>query len=244
MNETMPPPPPPLGSTAPPPPAGPPAGPPPPAGRPGLPFENPSVSFADGFVETVRLLVTRPREAFRMMDPEGDLMRPLLYAVILGWIGIVASQLYNLVFRGAMLRMMANQFHGASFGGSMGMAVGMIVVGPILVIIGLFIWSGLVHLALMLVGGANRSFTATVKVLAYAQTSALAQVVPFCGGLIAGIWGIVLQIFGIAAAHETTEGKAAAAVLLPLVFCCTCIILLMLVFGVGLAGLIGLANQG
>ena len=240
MNETMPPPPPPID------PYGPPAGaapPPPPAGGPGLPFEDTSRPFLDGLVETIRLIVTQPRDAFRMMAPEGDIGRPLVYAVVLGWIGLIASQLYNLVFQGAMMRMLGSRMHGMGFGGSVGTAMIMIVVGPIMVVIGLFIWSGLVHLALMLVGGANRSFTATVRSLAYAQTSALAQVIPFCGGFAAAIWGIVLSVFAISAAHETTDGKAAAAVLLPMVFCCTCVMLMGVLFGAGIAGLLSMTQQ-
>ena len=243
MDTTVPPPPPAFEPPqTPPPPSGSP--PEPPVSRSGLPFEDPSQPLLDALVETIQLLVTRPREAYATMQPEGDITRALLYAVLLGWIGLIAGQLYNLVFRGAMMRMMATQFHGIQFAGTLGMAIGFIVVGPIFILMGLFIWTALVHLALMLIGGANRGFVATFKAVAFAQTSAIAQVVPFCGGFIGAIWGLVLQTFGIAAAHDTTDGKAAAAVLLPLVFCCACGLLMVVVFGAGIAGLAGLANHG
>jgi hypothetical protein len=72
----------------------------------------------------------------------------------------------------------------------------------------------------MIVGGANNGFEATVRVVCYAQTAQLAGIVPFCGGLIAAIWAIVLYVIGLATAHRTTQGKAVLAVLLPVVLCC------------------------
>jgi len=50
--------------------------------------------------------------------------------------------------------------------------------------------------------------------------------IPFCGGMIAGVWNIVLEIIGLARAHETDTGKAVLAVLLPIIVCCGGAILL------------------
>ncbi len=227
MTETM---------TPPPPPAPPGDSFEPPAAR-GLPFEDPQQPFLDGFVETVKLMVTAPRDAYRMMEAGGDIVRPLIYAVLLGWIGIIAGQVYNLLFQGAMLRALASRIHGIPLGGSAITSVAILVLAPIIIIVGLFIWAGLVHLSLILVGGATRGFVATFKALAYAQTSSLAQLVPMCGGIIGLIWALVLQVFGIAAAHDTSEGKAVVAVLLPIVVCCLCGVIASVLFGVGIASL-------
>lgn len=86
---TMPPPPPAYGSVPPPPPGGQqPPGQHPPAP---LPWEDPRLPFFDALFETVKLFVTRPEEAFRRMAPSGSLGRPILYAVIVGWIGVAVS---------------------------------------------------------------------------------------------------------------------------------------------------------
>lgn len=211
------------------------------AGR-SLPFEDPQQPFLDGFVETVKLMVTAPRDAYRMMEPEGDISRPLIYAVLLGWIGIIAGQIYNLLFQGAMLRALASRMHGIPLGGSAVTSVGLMVLAPVVIIIVLFIWAGLVHLSLMLVGGATRGFVATLRALAYAQTASLAQLIPMCGGIIGFVWALVLQVFGVAAAHDTSEGKAVVAVLLPMVVCCLCGVLASVLFGVGIASLVGSHN--
>jgi hypothetical protein len=105
-----------------------------------------------------------------------------------------------------------------------GMGVGtiaFIILMPVLLVIGLFIGTAIVHVCLMIVGGANKSFEATFRVIAFSQGSAgLLQMVPVCGGLIAGVWALVIECIGVARAHETTTGRAVLAVLLPFIVCC------------------------
>jgi len=96
------------------------------------------------------------------------------------------------------------------------------VTAPLWIALAIFVSAGLTHLCLMMVGGANRAFETTFRVIAYAYGGAsLLEVVPFCGGLIAWVVLIVWEIFGMIEAHETSGGKATAGVLLPLVVCCT-----------------------
>jgi len=215
-----------------PPPSAPPAagGPQPPAAAP-IPWEQPGFPALEGLYETAKLFLTRPSEAFARMPVTGDLGRSLLYAVIFGWIGIIASQAYNIALRGAMWSMLPGFNRGAAFALPIAVNIGVMILAPIFVLIGVFIWAAIVHLFLMLVGGANSGFAATVRVLCYAGTVQVLQVVPLCGGLIAGVWALVLEIIGLAIAHRTTQGKAALAVLLPIALCCVCAGVLMLAFG-------------
>ena len=92
-----------------------------------------------------------------------------------------------------------------------------LIVGPFFVAIGLFLLSGIIHLALMILGGAARGFEATFRVACYSEAAALLNIIPVCGGVIGPIVMIVLMIIGISEAHGTTRGRAAAAVLLPIV---------------------------
>jgi hypothetical protein len=40
------------------------------------------------------------------------------------------------------------------------------------------------------------------------------------GSTIGGVWAIAISIPGLAAMHETTTGKAAVAVIVPVLACC------------------------
>jgi len=46
------------------------------------------------------------------------------------------------------------------------------------------------------------------------------QLIPVCGGVIAAVWGIVVNCIGLARAHETDTGRAVLAVFLPIILCC------------------------
>ena len=109
-----------------------------------------------------------------------------------------------------------------------------LVVTPLVALIALFIWSALVHLMLVLFGGANRGFATTLRVMCYAQTTQLAVVLPGIGGLIAIVWRLVLEIAGLATAHKTDGWKAALAIILPLFLCCVCVAAGLAAFGAAL----------
>jgi hypothetical protein len=222
MADTYPPPPPPITPGVPPPPAAP--------GAVPLPWEQPGYPFLEALFETAKLFVTAPTEAFRRMSITADLGRPLLFAILLGWIGIIAGQLYSIALRGVTANLLPFQSaEGLAMG--TGVSIAVMVLAPVFVLLGIFIWAAIVHLFLMMVGGANSGFGATVRVMSYATTAQLAQIVPLCGGMIGAVWAIVLEIIGLAQAHRTTQGKAALAVLLPLVLCCVCIAIVVAMFG-------------
>ena len=65
----------------------------------------------------------------------------------------------------------------------------------------------------MIVGGANQPFETTFRVLAFTQGSTgPLQMIPICGGVIAGVWAIVCYCIGLARAHGTDTGRAVLAV--------------------------------
>ena len=187
----------------------------------GLPWdERDSKGLFSAFIETLQMVLTRPSEAFTAMRREGGLGEPLLYAIIGGSFGLIFYFLYQLAFQS--LGMFANRPNplghlvGASIGG-----VILIILVPVLVTIIAFINAAILHVCLMIVGGAKQPFETTFRVICFASGSVFPlMVVPLCGGLIAGIWDIVLRCIGLARAHETDTGRAVLAVLLPVIVCC------------------------
>ena len=203
----------------------------PPPEMPPIPWEDPArTGFFDRFVETVKLLATAPAEAFARMPTVGGIGKPLTFAIIVGWIGIAVYALWMLLFGGMSLPFMDQSQlgeAGAAFGISAGFAIMLMVLAPIFVIIGVFFQAAILHLMLMLVGGAVRGFEATARVCSYAQAAQMAQIIPFCGGLLAAVWSIIMLIVGLSTAHGITRGKAAIAVFLPVVVCCAFMMALM-----------------
>jgi hypothetical protein len=191
-----------------------------PAGGGGLPWDQRQTKgLFTAFIETLQLVLSKPAEAFTAMKREGGLGEPLIYALIGGSFGAAIAWIYNFAFQSfALFQPRHNALAGLI--GGVGWIFFLILV-PFFVAIGVFIISAILHLCLMLVGGAKQSFETTFRVICFAGGSVNPLlVIPFCGGLIVGIWKIILYCIGLARAHETETGRAVLAVLLPLIVCC------------------------
>ncbi len=221
---------------APPPPAPPAAPPPPPppaggASGPRFPWEERDrLGFLDALIETVKLIVTAPGEVFARLRSDGDYLWPLVFGLIISWIGMVFSQIWSLILGSAMQSFLGN-FGGfedlAAFGAtSVLQAVLLLVLWPIIYVIVVFLTAGLAHLCLMIVGAVEDSplgFEGTFKVVAYSSVADLLNLVPLVGGLLAFFARLVLYVFGFARVHKTSEGKALGAVAILFVTCCCCL---------------------
>jgi hypothetical protein len=198
--------------------------------RGGLPWdERQTKGLLNAFIETLQMVLSRPVAAFTAMKREGGLGEPLLYAIIGGTFGAVFAITYNFVLR-SFTPFEDRQGAMAHVFGGIGL-IFLLVLTPLFVVIGMFIASAILHVCLMIVGGAKQSFETTFRVVCFAEGSVSPLlVIPFCGGLVVGIWKVILYCIGLARAHETDTGRAVIAVLLPLIVCCGG--LLLLVFGV------------
>jgi hypothetical protein len=166
------------------------------------------------------MVLTQPSAAFTAMKTEGGLGEPLIYALIGGCAGAIVSFVFAFGMQSVgFMSAGHNSLNALSWLG-MGSAAFLVLI-PVFIVLGLFISSAVVHVCLMLVGGAKKSFETTFRVLAFAHGSTgPLQMIPLCGGLIAAVWGLVLNCIGLARAHEIETGRAILAVLLPLIVCC------------------------
>jgi hypothetical protein len=203
-----------------------------PAPGSGLPWDQRrEKGFFNAFIETLQMVLSRPGDAFNAMRREGGLGEPLLYAVIGGSFGFIACSIYNIVLQslGFLTERSNPVLHlvGAGLGGILA-----IIFAPLFIVIIVFIYAAILHVCLMIVGGAKQAFETTFRVVCFTIGSVNPlQIIPLCGTLIAAIWGIVLYCIGLARAHETDTGRAVIAVLLPVIFCCCGGILLAMMFG-------------
>jgi hypothetical protein len=201
--------------------------------RIGLPWEHRQErGFFNAFIQTLSMVLTRPTEAFSVMKRDGGFGEPLIYALIGGCIGGIVAFLFSLGFHSLGFFTDRNNNSLAAMAGMGIGSAAMMILLPLFIVIGLFIGSAIVHLCLMMVGGANQSFETTFRVLAFSQGSAgPLQIIPVCGGLISGVWAVVCNCIGLARAHETDTGRAVLAIFLPLIVCCGGGLLLALMFG-------------
>ena len=201
-----------------------------------LPNEDPRRTFLNGLLESIKLFIVDPMRAYRQMPVTSEIGRPLAYGVILGWLGGLIDFMWGMVgwsIFGFLSQMPGTENLALPMAASLTGGVIGLILAPIFTLIVIFVLAAILHLFLMMVGGANPGFVATLRVVCYAQTAQLAYVVPGLGWLICLVWSLFLCTIGLAVAHRTTTGKAATAVLLPFGLCCVCVITVGVMFLIG-----------
>src|SRR5215510_12534018 len=141
----------------PPPPPGPAT--PPPAGEI-IPWERPGLDAFTAFGRTIAMLIGSPRRAFESMPVTSAFGRPLVFGIIVGWIGVLATTFWNLLLRPlvqSMLPWATNDRWGEA---SATLRIVGAMSAPIYFPVVLLLASAIQHLFLFLVGGAKRGFVA------------------------------------------------------------------------------------
>lgn len=184
--------------------------------RSGLPWEVEGASPSSWF-STLQAVLGDPNNAFRRMRLTGGIGQPMLFNVIGTAIGVIVPTLMQLgqIF---LIPQRGNNMEPAM---AAGVIVGIVALQVLLgATLGLLIGAGIVHLCLMLWGGAKEDYEATLRVLGYAQGSANAlQLIPCLGPCVAVIWVLVVQIVGLAEVHRTDVWRVVLAIFTPLLVC-------------------------
>ncbi len=211
---------------------------------------------------TIASVLLRPSDTFETMRRSGGLEGPLLFALIPGALATILGTLVQVGFQPqllAMLESMGDQIppllkDSIATPGPLGQGLS-IIANLLMMVVGLFLVAGVIHVCMLIVGGAKHGFETTFRTVCYTNGSfALLQVIPsalsvplmsagtggIAGvmgiGLILVVWRSVVQVIGLARAHDATILRAAVAVALPAVVCCGTI-------GGGLALVAGMAGK-
>lgn len=226
----------------------------PPPAEQSAPFaERARRGFFHGFVDTWKLAAIEPARFFRQVRISETRSAVLFGALALtlgNWVSLVfgyftASATINIV--GQITRRMDGRVDSLPLaqiirGFTLQSFIAQAIATPILALIAVYLTAAVFHLLLLVVHGAPRGFDATLTVVGYASGIFLIRALPVCGAVIAMVWFAVAAIQGLGEAQRAGTGKAAFAVLMPvlLVFLCFCAVAGM----VGLAGLNGLRSAG
>jgi hypothetical protein len=162
-----------------------------------------SYGTLNAYFATATKCLLHPTKFFSRLPIDAGYLNPILFGVMTVVLSVVFAFIWN-----ALLR---------SGGGLFVFLIGIpfVVLGSFIMIpIALFVGSGILHLCLLLVRGANEGYQATFRVVSYSSVPSLFNVVPIVGS-IASLWSIVLTVIGLREIHKTTTGKSIAAVLIP-----------------------------
>jgi hypothetical protein len=209
--------------------------------RPGLAWERRAeLGPATAMARTIFQVVFAPGAAFREMKQTGGWGEPLGFAVLVGSVAIWAAQLWDMLTRSLLIGLTGATPEEVAAANLQEILFALLA--PILVLAVSFFAAAVVHVLLLMLGGAPHPYETTFRVICYTWSAGIFNLVPVCGVLIAAIWRIVVQIIGIREAQEVSTGRAAAAVLIPMVVACFCLVAVVLV-AIGVGSLAALAAQ-
>jgi len=109
-----------------------------------------------------------------------------------------------------------------------------LILAPLIVLASVYVSAAFTHLGLLMVGGAKRGFTATMRVVGYAYAPAIFFLAPFVGMVVGGVWTLVIYIGGLAGAHGVSGWRVVWAYLLLLLILLAIISIIALLAGAGL----------
>ncbi|MEX1117419.1 MAG: GYF domain-containing protein, partial [Terrimicrobiaceae bacterium] len=131
--------------------------------------EAASVGWFKAWWETTSGVLFSPIQSFSQMKTTGGYGKPLLYAALCAALGGVMMGLTQGVL--TMVTSAAGGADAVAPGASLcalPLVVGTTVASSaIFAVIGVFLWGGILHLCLMLFGGANQGFEATGRAVSY-----------------------------------------------------------------------------
>lgn len=169
-----------------------------------------------GMLRTLRESLFNPTLFFKKMPLSGGLSDPTLYAMISGIAGMAMLVLWQALFHDALPSLVPGSLEKTGGGGAPLVALFV----PLLIVANLHLCSGMFHLLLVLAHGAKSGYEATFRVVAYSSGAMVLLALPFCGWPVAALWSMTLAVIGLKEVQGATGGKAAFAVLFPLLFCC------------------------
>ncbi|MBN1504628.1 MAG: YIP1 family protein [Candidatus Eisenbacteria bacterium] len=155
----------------------------------------------------------RPSRFFRTMRRDNGFFNPLVYAIIFGSLSIVISVVWELALATAR-----NPFLGAGSPEEllrMGpLLYGLtIILSPIAATVLVLVTSVILHMVLLVLGGANHGFRTSFRVVCYCQGTGILNLVPYLGAFAGSIWNLVLLAVGLRESHRAPTWKAVLAVL-------------------------------
>ncbi|MFZ0448795.1 MAG: YIP1 family protein [Desulfatiglandaceae bacterium] len=184
-----------------------------------------------GFLQTFKQVCFSPETFFKNLTYGGGKKEPLALGVLTGSIGNMLSFFWQSLFLGGLM-ILGLSFFSTHYVGLIFLL--MMLVIPLMVAVGIFVYSGVLHLLLLMVRGGGNGFEATFRVVSYSQVVQVLGVIPFIGGLIGWIWRLIIQVIGLREIHETSYLRVIMAFLIPVFL----FIVLFLAFLIPLAFLI------
>ena len=144
------------------------------------------------------------REAYARVPRRGGWMRPLLFAMIVGGLGYLVGDVWQRLIGDPVDRILPREWGLADPEPLLPWWTNIPLVLLFLPFF-LLLYGFLLHLALLLTGGTKHGPETTLRAVFYAESPALLNVLPLCGGYVGTFWSLALAVVGIG--KEASEAE-------------------------------------
>ena len=183
----------------------------------GPPWENRSdLGLWPAIYQTFKSALFYPNSLFKGMVHRSGISEPLAFGLLIGSLGSMFGLFWQILMLSGTIKKYGENFLGQFAIGIIFLLI--LVFIPLFVIASMFIYSGVLHVLLLLTKAGGNGFVATFRVVAYSQAAQAWSMVPFLGTWIGGFWQMIIQIVGLREIHETSFLRVIVAFLIPVFF--------------------------
>ena len=176
-------------------------------------WERTEARFPGDLFDSWLECMTRPYEFFGRLDPRASAARPLSFFLVFWVLGGLLGTLSTRATVGGwdadQLASAGEAVPGLTWYGFM------FFLSPFIGIAALALYVGLTHLGVRLFVRGARPIGITGRGLCYVSAPQVVAVVPIVGWFAASLWSLFLAVVSVQRLHDTTTGRAVAAVLVP-----------------------------
>jgi hypothetical protein len=190
------------------------------------------------FFKTVKEIFISPDQFFKRISSKDQALTALLFALLSGSIGYTFLFLWSQLFPG-LSEMYEST--GTFFTDKESSSATTLLFTPILIIFEILFITLYTHCMLVITRTSKNSFSSTLKIVSYAQSALLLNLIPVIGSFFSAVYMFFLLLTGIQQKHEIGKFKVFLVITLPIIVISVLVLLLLLVlvlFGIVASGLI------
>jgi hypothetical protein len=181
-----------------------------------VPWESHTTALPplQALVQTIIRSFTQTKRFFPAATRGKSISRALIYGLLTGTIGVLATALWEFISPFSMASIIENSDLFSS--DTKATTSGTLIATPFVLIAQILFLTLYCHTMLRMTGSRKQLLRTTFKTVCYAQGASLFQIIPFLGVFLSTIAAVYLLVTGIHATNDISRFKAFMILFLPL----------------------------
>lgn len=162
---------------------------------------------------TAKAILTEPGEYFSNLRPFEDHLALVIWIYGFSFINFLFTIIFEILLGSVGM---------TDAGLTIPMAMCGAVFGPFVAVALVYVIAGVIHFFMIQIGGSQKSYATTLTVYGLSTVSHAFMIVPILGSIVSLVYFIVINVVGMARAHEIPVSRSLLAILVPVLILCCC----------------------